>query len=130
MTSSPAPVAGTTRLGHGARPVRRRRGRVSGDTGMATAELAVCLPGLALLVVFGVGALAVVRDHIYCVAAAREVAIAAARGEAPPPVDVAVVEISNDGDVVRVVVSRHRPFGPLPGIEVTATAVAAVEPVS
>lgn len=88
----------------------------------------MCLPALALLLVLGLGGLALVRDQIQCVAAAREVAIAAARGEAPPPVDAAVVELSNDGDVVRVVVRRQRGLGVLPGLEITATAVAAVEP--
>jgi hypothetical protein len=88
----------------------------------------VCLPALALLLVLGLGGLAVVRDQIQCVAAAREVAMASARGERPPPVDAAVVEVSNDGDVVRVVVRRHRGLGVLPGLEITATAVAAVEP--
>ncbi len=104
--------------------VRRR-----GDAGTATAELAVCLPALALLLVLGLGALSVVRDQIECVAAAREVAIAVARGEPPPSVDEAVVEISTDGDVVRVEVRRHRDFGgAVPGFDITATAVAAVEP--
>jgi hypothetical protein len=99
-----------------------------GDEGTATAELAVCLPALALMLVVGLGALSVVRDQIECVAAAREVAIAVARGESPPPVAAAVVEISVDGDVVRVVVRRHRSLGALPGIDISATAVAAVEP--
>jgi hypothetical protein len=104
------------------------RRRVGGEAGTATAELAVCLPALALLLVLGLGGLAVVSDQIRCVAAAREVALAAARGDAPPAVDAEVVEVSNDGDVVRVVVRRHRDLGALPGLEITATAVAAVEP--
>lgn len=102
--------------------------RPRGDAGTATAELAVCLPALALLLAFGLGALAVVRDQLRCVDAAREVAVAVARGEAPPPVDAGEVAISNDGDVVRVVVRRHRELGVLPGFDITATAVAAVEP--
>jgi hypothetical protein len=93
-----------------------------------TAELAVGLPALVLLLVLGLGALAVVRDQLRCVAAAREVAIAAARGETPPPVEADVVEISTDGDLVRVTVRRHRELGLLPGFDITATAVAALEP--
>ena len=100
-----------------------------GDGGMVTAELAVSLPALALLLAVGLGALTVVRDQIQCVAAAREVALATARGESPPPVDATVVEVDNDGDVVRVVVRRHRDLGgALPGFDITAVAVAAVEP--
>lgn len=119
---TPRTPPGTADRAHG------RRRRVSGDTGTATAELAVCLPALALLLVVGLGALAVVRDQIRCVAAAREVAIATARGEAPPPVDSGLVEVSNDGELVRVVVRRHQGLGFLPGFDITATAVAAVEP--
>lgn len=95
---------------------------------MATVEIAVCLPVLALLLMVGLGALGVVRDQITCVAAAREVAIAAARGASPPPVEADVVEIRADGDVVRVVVRRHRDLGILPGFDITATAFAAMEP--
>jgi hypothetical protein len=97
---------------------------------MATAELAVSLPALALLLAVGLGALAVVRDQIECVDAAREIALADARGEAPAPVGGVSIEVSTDGDVVRVVVRRHRPLlgGLLPGIDVSATAVAAIEP--
>jgi hypothetical protein len=93
-----------------------------------TVELAVCLPVLVLLLAVGLGALGVVRDQIGCVAAAREVALAAARGAAPPPVEADVLEVSADGDVVRVVVRRHRDLGILPGFNITATAVAAIEP--
>ena len=49
--------------------------RPRGDSGMATAELAVCLPALALLLALGLGALAVMRDQLQCVAAAREIAL-------------------------------------------------------
>jgi hypothetical protein len=78
--------------------------------------------------VLGLGGLAVVGDQIRCIAAAREVALATARGDTPPAVDADVVEVSNDGDVVRVVVRRHRGLGALPGLEISATSVAAVEP--
>ena len=102
--------------------------RPAGDRGVTTVEIAVCLPALALLLMVGLGALGIVRDQIGCVAAAREVALAAARGASPPPVEADVVEVSTDGDVVRVVVRRHRDLGLLPGFDITATAVAAIEP--
>ncbi|MBX6750927.1 MAG: mucin-associated surface protein [Micromonosporaceae bacterium] len=101
---------------------------MAGDVGAATVEIAACLPALALLLMVGLGALAVVRDQIGCVAAAREIALAAARGASPPSVEADVVEVSADGDVVRVVVRRHRNLGILPGFDITATAVAAIEP--
>lgn len=100
------------------------------DAGMATAELAVSLPALALLLAVGLGALGVIREQIECVDAAREIALAHARGEDPPAVAADAVEVSNDGDVVRVVVrQRMAPLGGrLPGIDISATAVAVVEP--
>ena len=111
-----------------AAPGRPKWSRLTGDAGVATVEIAACLPALALLLMVGLGALGVVRDQIGCVAAAREVALAAARGASPPPVAADVVEVSTDGDVVRVVVRRHRDLGLLPGFDITATAVAAIEP--
>jgi len=116
------------RAARGPRVGAGRSRRLAGDAGMATVEVAVCLPALVLLLLVGLGALAVVRDQIACVAAAREVALATARGASPPPVQADVVEVSADGDVVRVVVRRHRDLGPLPGFDITATAVAAIEP--
>jgi hypothetical protein len=108
--------------------VSGRRGRLGGDDGTATAELAVCLPVLAMLLVLGLGGLALVRDQINCVAAARDIAIATARGEPAPSVEGAVVEINRDGDLIHVVVRRQRGLGLVPGLGVSATAVAAVEP--
>ena len=100
------------------------------DDGTATAELAVSLPALVLLLMVGLGALAVVRDQIEVVALAREVALAQARGEPSPTMAGVTVSVSSDGQTVRVVVTRHRrPLGGvLPGVDVSATAVAAIEP--
>ena len=100
------------------------------DAGTATAELAVSLPALVLLLVVGLGALAVVRDQLQVVALARDVALAQARGEPWPPVAGATVDVSQDGETVRVVVTRHRSLlgGGVPGLDIRATAVAAVEP--
>ena len=106
------------------------------DRGSATAELAVCLPALVLLVFAGVTAVAAVRIQLECVDAATQAARAAARGEsgpiagarlAPPGASVAV---TLDGDVVRATVrTRVSPLGRhLPGFDVAATAVAELEP--
>jgi hypothetical protein len=100
----------------------------SSDEGSATAELAASLPALVLLLVAALGALGVVRDQIECVDAAREVALAASRGEAAPSVQGAVT-ITHDGDLVRATVSRHRSMlGGLAGITVVGSSVAAMEP--
>ncbi len=101
-----------------------------------TAELAVGLPALVVLLLAALTAVSAVVTKLECVDAAREAARAAARGEpgeaagrrvAP---DGAVVTVASDGELVRATVSsRVRPLGPhLPGIEVTATAVAEREP--
>ena len=52
-----------------------------GDGGMATAELAVVLPVLVLLVAAGLTAISVLLAQLRCVDGAREAARAAARGE-------------------------------------------------
>jgi hypothetical protein len=59
---------------------RRRRG-AAGDTGMATAELAVALPVLALVVGALLWTIQLAGVHLACGAAAREAARALARGE-------------------------------------------------
>lgn len=101
-----------------------------------TAELAVGLPALVVLLLAALTAVSAVVTKLECVDAAREAARAAARGEpgeaagrrvAP---DGAVVTVASDGELVRATVSsRVRPLGPyLPGIQVTAAAVAEREP--
>jgi Flp pilus assembly protein TadG len=111
------------------------------DGGMATAELAVVLPVLVLLVAAGLTAVSVLLAQLRCVDAAREAARAAARGEtvevarsaaarvAPPA---ATVDVGTDGDEVRVTVSAvaGRLGGLLPTFQVTATAFALREPES
>ena len=100
------------------------------DRGSATAELAVSLPALVLLLLVGLSALVVVRDQIACVDLAREAVRAAARGEPAPDSGTATITIATEGDLVRATVRlRRAPLGGrVPGIGVTATAVAAVEP--
>jgi Flp pilus assembly protein TadG len=111
------------------------------DRGMATAELAVGLPVLALLVIFGAGVIGAARTDVECQNAARIAARLAARGEsldavrraaaqaAPPGAEVSV----SGGQTVVVVVSREvgipGPWsGQGPHVRVQGKAVADLEP--
>ncbi|MEU4419521.1 TadE family type IV pilus minor pilin [Actinoplanes sp. NPDC024001] len=113
---------------------RRWPGR---DRGAFTAELAAGLPALMLLFLAGVGAVAGVLTRAQCLDAAREAALAVARGEptsaarATAP-DGADITVSRNGEQVTAVVSARVPFlgGRIPGITVEARAVAAREPES
>ena len=107
-----------------------------GDSGSATVELAVGLPALVLLLLFGLGAVNAVLARMQCVDAARDAALTSARGgdgtavgqrRAPHGASVAV---TLDGDRASAVVRvRVRPLGPyLPAVTVTGTAVAEREP--
>jgi hypothetical protein len=109
------------------------------DGGMATAELAVVLPALVLVIAAGLSMVAVVLAQVRCVDAAREAARAGARGEAPAVVrtaaarvgpEDAIVDIGITGDQVRVTVSARAGTvgGLLPTFRVSATAVALREP--
>ncbi len=117
------------------RPIAPHPGS-GGDEGSATAELAVSLPALVLMVFTALTAVTAVRTQLECVDAAREAARAAARGESAVPAgarvapDGASVSVASGGDTVRATVRvRVHPLGGrLPGIDVSATAVAAVEP--
>jgi Flp pilus assembly protein TadG len=109
------------------------------DGGMATAELAVVLPALVLVIAAALTAVSVLLAQLQCVDAAREGARAAARGE---PVEVARsaatrvapaaarVDIGTEGEEVRVTVAATagKGGGLLPTFRVTATAVALREP--
>ena len=106
---------------------------------MVTAETAVVLPVLLLVLAAAVAAVTIVGAQLRCVDAAREGARAAARGEdlatvraltteaAPPG---AVVTVTVGDEEVRVVVSaRIAPLGPVPlDVSVAAEALALVEP--
>ena len=106
------------------------------DRGSVTAELAVGLPALILLLLAGFTGVSAVVTKVECVGAVREAVRAAARGEsgeaaglraAPEGAKVAVS--ADDGTVRARVTAWVRPLGPyLPGIEITATAVAEPEP--
>lgn len=115
---------------------RRRRGR---DEGMVTAETAVVLPVLLLVLAGAVAAVVVVGAQLRCVDAAREGARAAARGDPPSTVtqlvrraapDGAVVSVIPEGEQVRVTVAVDvAPLGPVPlRVRVAAEAVARLEP--
>jgi hypothetical protein len=107
-----------------------------GDRGSATAELAVALPVLVLLLLAGLTAVNAVATKLRCVDAAREAARVQARGEAGAAAgrraapDGADVTVGVDGDTVRARVRAvAHPLGiGLPGITVEAYAVAALEP--
>ena len=106
---------------------------------MVTAETAVVLPVLLLVLAGAVAAVTVVGAQLRCVDAAREGARAAARGEdvatvralvlraAPAGMTVSVV---HDGEDVRVGVSgRITPLGPVPlSVGVSAEAAGRLEP--
>ena len=111
------------------------------DGGMATAELAVVLPTLVLLIAAGVSMVSIVLAQVRCVDAAREAARAVARGEQMAVVRSAAlraapagasVAVSSSGDQVEVTVSGHagRAGGLLPTLRVSASAVALREPES
>ncbi len=106
---------------------------------MVTAETAVVLPVLLLVLAGAVAAVVVVGAQLRCVDAAREGARAAARGESGAVV-VSLVEragpdgsrtvTTTAGDQVTVTVSaRVRPLGPLPlAVTVSASATGLLEP--
>ncbi|MEW9527623.1 TadE family type IV pilus minor pilin [Microbispora sp. NPDC049125] len=114
-------------------PARRERGSV-------TAEAAVGLPALVVVLAAALWAVTVVGAHLRCVDAARAGARAAARGEAVEAVIAAVrqaapakarVDVSLRAQTARVEVSVAvgSPAGSLlPSVPVRASAVAATEP--
>lgn len=85
---------------------------------MATAEFALVLPAVVLVLALSLGALGLAWDQIRCVDAARAGARAASRGDSPAAVTLvvdraapsgAVVSIRRSGELVQVtVVSRPR----------------------
>ena len=106
---------------------------------MVTAETAVVLPVLLLVLAAAVAAVTVVGAQLRCVDAAREGARAAARGEEVAAVqelvaraapEGAVTDVTTGPEEVRVTVTaRITPLGPIPlRITVSAEAVALLEP--
>ena len=115
--------------------MKRRRwpGR---DRGSFTAELAAGLPALMLLLFFGIAAVDAVSTRLQCLDAAREAALAAARGESGPAAAArlapagADLTMSLDEESVTATVSVKVQIlgGSLSVITVRASAVAAREP--
>jgi hypothetical protein len=110
--------------------------RWRGDRGSITAELAVALPVVVLLLLTGLAAVNAVATKLRCVDAAREAARAEARGEpgaaagqrAAPDGATVSVEVG-DGTVRATVRTVTHPLGNLlPGLPVEGYAVAAREP--
>jgi hypothetical protein len=106
---------------------------------MVTAETAVVLPVLLLVLAGAVAAVTLVGAQLRCVDAAAEGARAAARGEAPAAVaeivrraapEGALVRSAREGPDVRVVVTvAVAPLGPVPlQVDLSAEAVARLEP--
>lgn len=107
---------------------------------MVTAEAAVVLPVLVLVLAGAVAVLAVVGAQLRCVDAAREGARAAARGETAMAVVEAAQRVAPEGaDVVTGPVEEElvtvtvrapvRPLGPaLLSVTVESTATARLEP--
>ncbi|GIJ61740.1 TadE family type IV pilus minor pilin [Virgisporangium aurantiacum] len=112
---------------HAGRPPRRR------DRGSTTAELAVALPALMVLLIVGVLAVKAVAVKLQCVSAAREGALGAARGDSGEAAarrtapDGASVSVAVAGEQARATVSA--PVQLLGAtFTVGATSTAAVEP--
>lgn len=111
------------------------------DRGSVTAETALALPVLMVVLAMAVWVLAAVGAQLRCVDAASGAARAAARGESPAAVASlgrslapggAQVRVEQRGEQVHVTVSaRVQPFAVLsvlPALEVSGRSVALVEP--
>ena len=90
---------------------------MSRERGSVTAELAVALPSLVLLLMVGVLAIVAATTKLGCVSAARDIALSIARGQEPSTLDGVTVRRADN----RVVVAVNR------GIA-SCSATAAVEP--
>lgn len=122
-------------------PSRPRGGRSRGEAGAATAELALGLPLLVALTAGLVWMLAVGAAQVRVIDASREAARVVARGDDVASAQVLAERIAPEGARVRVAVgdsevvvtTTARVSGPggvlgaLPGLTVTADAVAVVE---
>lgn len=118
--------------------VRREcRGR---DRGSVTAETAVVLPVIAVMLLAATWAVGVVVTHIRCLDAARDTARAVARGEPPDEAEQlgrrsapsgSSVDVSRSGDDVTAVVSTSVDwplFGSVHAVRVEERATVQVEP--
>ena len=107
------------------------------EDGYATAEAAVALPALLVVLALAVGVLVSVGAELRCVDAARAAARVAARGDADTVAQRAGAAVAPEGSRIRVehrgnqvwvaVSDDVRPFPMFPSIHVSAKAVAEVE---
>ncbi len=105
---------------------------------MATAELAMVIPAMLLVLAMALTGLALAADQIRVVDAARAAARAASRGDDGGAVRAiaedltpsgTTVEVSSGSDVVVVTVTAPRRMSLLPGLpQASATAQSALEP--
>ncbi len=110
------------------------------DRGSVTAETAVALPALVLVLTAALWAVTITGAQLRCVDAARAGARAAARGEAAEEVRTVVLRLAPEGATVsirtgadttrvEVVVTVSPPFrSPLPPVRLRVAAVSATEP--
>jgi Flp pilus assembly protein TadG len=112
----------------------RSHGGAGGDAGSATAEMAVALPALIVVLVAALAAVSAVTAQLRCADAASRAARLAARGE---PTGAALgsapggarLALSRSGGEVSATVTIRWSLGPhLPGVELSAAAVAEAEP--
>ncbi|WP_298888313.1 TadE family type IV pilus minor pilin [uncultured Serinicoccus sp.] len=111
------------------------RGRHGGDRGMVSAEVALTIPSILLVLAICLTALSLGVDQVRCEDAARVAARAASRGELTGTVqqaalqrapEGATVEVEEDAGGVRVIVEarpRARLLPGLPGAVASAHAV-------
>ena len=107
---------------------------------MVTAELAVAIPSVVLVLALCLVAVKAAVDQIRCVDAARVASRAAARGDDPARVRALALDSAPTGAHVQVDgcrrgsarhrVGAHRRMGALPGWELSASAVTPVESAS
>ena len=119
---------------------RRRPAAAFGDAGAVTAELAVVLPAVTLVLAGVLSVGQVVMAKVACVDAARAGARAAARGDGSTAVRLAAraaagehvdVTVAHDSDAVAVTVSRSvRLLAVSPAVLVSARALAQAEQVT
>lgn len=105
---------------------------------MATAELAMAIPAMLLVLAMALTGLSLAADQVRCVDAARAAARAASRGDDPATVRQVAedltpsgtnVAVSSGPDTVMVTVTAPRRMSMLPGLpQASATAQAALEP--
>lgn len=120
---------------------RSGRGRRASDCGSVTAETALAVPSVVVVLLLAVWVLLGVTSQLRCLDAAHLAARAAARGDSDQQVRAAAARVAPDGAAVAVsrsdgtvevrVTARVRPFGGvlagLPGLQVAGRAVAADE---